>query len=115
MCLRAAGVAAWVPPLRLGSTQVWQLPGRPGYSSFHAQHPAQCAALTRHTDEQRREPTSELPAGCSVAGLRAKSLQSRPTVSPPPVNCSPPGSPVHGILQARTLEWVAMPSSTGSS
>ena len=28
---------------------------------------------------------------------------------------SPPGSPVHGILQARILEWVAMPSSRGSS
>ena len=28
--------------------------------------------------------------------------------------CSPPGSSVHGILQARILEWVAMPSSRGS-
>ena len=32
-----------------------------------------------------------------------------------PVDCSPPGSPVHGILQARILEWVALPSSRGSS
>ena len=32
-----------------------------------------------------------------------------------PVDCSPPGSSVHGILQARTLEGVAMPSSRGSS
>ena len=31
------------------------------------------------------------------------------------VNCSPPGSPVHGILQARILEWVAISSSRGSS
>ena len=30
-------------------------------------------------------------------------------------DCSPPGSSVHGILQARILEWVAMPSSRGSS
>ena len=28
-----------------------------------------------------------------------------------PMDCSPPGSSVHGILQARRLEWVAMPSS----
>ena len=28
-------------------------------------------------------------------------------------DCSPPGSSVHGILQARTLEWVAVPSSRG--
>ena len=32
-----------------------------------------------------------------------------------PLDCSPPGSSIHGILQARTLEWVAMPSSRGSS
>ena len=32
-----------------------------------------------------------------------------------PMDCSPPGSSVHGISQARILEWVAMPSSGGSS
>ena len=32
-----------------------------------------------------------------------------------PMDCSPPGSSVLGILQARTLEWVSMPSSRGSS
>ena len=32
-----------------------------------------------------------------------------------PVDCSPLGSHVHGILQARILEWVAMASSRGSS
>ena len=32
-----------------------------------------------------------------------------------PIDCGPPGSSVHGILQARTLERVAMPSSRGSS
>ena len=31
------------------------------------------------------------------------------------MNCSPPGSSVHGILQARILKWVALPSSRGSS
>ena len=31
------------------------------------------------------------------------------------MDCGPPGSPVHGILQARTLEWVARPSSRGPS
>ena len=31
------------------------------------------------------------------------------------VDCSPPGSSVHGILQARILEWVAMPTSGASS
>ena len=32
-----------------------------------------------------------------------------------PVDCSLPASSVHGILQTRILEWVAMPSSRGSS
>ena len=32
-----------------------------------------------------------------------------------PMDCSPPGSSVHGILQARILEWVAIPFSRGSS
>ena len=32
-----------------------------------------------------------------------------------PRDCSPPGSSVHGILQARILEWVPMPSPSGSS
>ena len=32
-----------------------------------------------------------------------------------PVDCSPPGSSVHGILQARILEWVFIPFSRGSS
>ena len=37
----------------------------------------------------------------------AKSLQSCPTLYDP-IDGSPPGSPVPGILQARTLEWVAI-------
>ena len=37
----------------------------------------------------------------------AKSLQSCPTLCNP-MDGSPPGSPVPGILQARTLEWVAI-------
>ena len=44
----------------------------------------------------------------------AKSLQLCPTLQDP-MDCSPLGSSVHGILQARILEWVALPSSRGSS
>ena len=42
---------------------------------------------------------------CSAAA--AKSLQSCPTLCDP-TDDSPPGSPVPGILQARTMEWVAI-------
>ena len=44
----------------------------------------------------------------------AKLLQSCPTLCDPR-DCSPPGFSVHRIFQARMLEWVAMPSSRGSS
>ena len=41
------------------------------------------------------------------AATAAKSLQSCPTLCDP-IDGSPPGSPIPGILQARTLEWVAI-------
>ena len=43
----------------------------------------------------------------NAATAAAKSLQSCPTLCDP-IDSSPPGSPVLGILQARTLEWVAI-------
>ena len=67
-----------------------------------------------------RNPVAELcrvvPAGrmylwrlvfCFKDAAAAKSLQSCPTLCDP-IDRSPPGSPVPGILQARTLEWVAI-------
>ena len=42
-----------------------------------------------------------------AAAAAAKSRQSCPTLCDP-LDGSPPGSPVAGILQARTLEWVAI-------
>ena len=50
---------------------------------------------------------SELPAAAA-----AKSLQSCLTLCDP-IDGSPPGSPIPGILQARTLEWVAISFFTG--
>ena len=44
---------------------------------------------------------------CLAAAAAAKSLQSCPTLCDP-IDGSPPGSPVPGILQARTLEWVSI-------
>ena len=40
--------------------------------------------------------------------------RSNPTFCDPK-DCNPPGSSVHGIFQARILEWVAIPSSRGST
>ena len=49
-----------------------------------------------------------------VAAAAAKSLQSWPTLCDP-IDGSPPGSPVPGILQARTLEWVAISFSNANT
>ena len=46
-------------------------------------------------------------AAAAAAAAAAKSLQSCPTLCNP-IDGSPPGSPIPGILQARTLEWVAI-------
>ena len=43
----------------------------------------------------------------TMTAAAAKSLQSCPTLCDP-IDGSPPGSPVPGILQARTLEWIAI-------
>ena len=50
---------------------------------------------------------SHLRAACYVASVMSALCN--------PMDCSLPGSSVHGILQARTLEWVAIPFSRGSS
>jgi len=49
-----------------------------------------------------------------AAAAAAKSLQLCPTLCDP-IDGSPPGSPVPGILQARTLEWGAIAFSEGKS
>ena len=46
--------------------------------------------------------------------MHAQSLQPCPTLCDP-IDCSPPGSSVHGSLKARVLEGIAMPFSRGSS
>ena len=59
-------------------------------------------------------PEARIPAPGQWLSGSAACAQSRLTLCDP-TDCSPPGSSVHGILQARILEWVAMPFSRGSS
>ena len=53
------------------------------------------------------ESSARCISDCCVFLCYAKSLQSCPTLCDP-IDGSPPGSPIPGILQARTLEWVAI-------
>ena len=64
-----------------------------------------CCVLFLFVFWKKREIFCAFP--CLVA-------QSCPTLCDP-MDCSPPGSSVRGILQARILEWIAMPYSKGSS
>ena len=51
---------------------------------------------------------------CMKVKSKSEVTQSCPTLSDP-MDCSLPGSSIHGIFQARVLEWVAISSSKGSS
>ena len=53
------------------------------------------------------QPSHPLSIHAAAAAAAAKSLQSCPTLCDP-IDGSPPGSPIPGILQARMLEWVAI-------
>ena len=74
------------------------------HTSFYSPH----IPCSPQPDIQIQLNVYSLPCVC------AGSLQLCPTLSNP-MDCNLPGSSAHGILQARTLEWVVMPSSRGSS
>ena len=77
-----------------------------------------CLEQPRHGNKpSAHQQKNQVPVVCvyiytyicayNTVAAAAKSLQSRPTLCDP-IDGSPPGSPVPGILQARTLEWVAV-------
>ena len=73
------------------------------------EHPGQIVNILAFWDQS--VTTIQLCSGNKTACMHA---QSCPTLCNP-VDCSPPGSSVHGIIQAIILVWVVMPSSRGSS
>ena len=74
-----------------------------GHRITHSQHPPILCFLPTPI------PLPQFPLPSTAAAAAAASLQSCPTLCDP-IDGSPPGSPVPGILQAKTLEWVAIPS-----
>ena len=81
---------------------------RSAFFTFQLSHPymttGKTIALTRQTFVGK---VTSLLFNMLSAAAAAKSLQSCPTLCDP-MDGSPPGSPFPGILQARTLEWVAI-------
>ena len=95
-CVRASQqrILLWAQPCRVGDGR-----GR--------------RAEPRH--KARKGQSEHWRLGMGVGGVHARSVtQSCPTLCDP-MGCSPPGSSVHGILQARILDWAAVLSSRGSS
>ena len=66
------------------------------------------------TSSAKKSPVHAFDWICSMSVCAYQVAQSCPTLCDP-LGCSPPGSSVHGILQARILECTAMPSSRESS
>ena len=73
-----------------------------------------CPACQGHSLPPSLQGSPVWVHAAAAAAAAAKSLQSCPTLCNP-IDSSPPGSPVPGILQARTLEWVAISFTRGSS
>ena len=97
-----------------GSLENWGLP------SQYPQHPASEACDPKSQVRARENsvaPSSHLSTSKWFLELEftgVMNAQSRPPLCDP-MDCSPPGSSAHGILQARILEWVAMCFSRESS
>ena len=97
----------WNTQESIHSIRKWTQP----HTHIHAHRPMQESSVHTWT------PCSSLvSAEFRLWPVKLKALvgQSCPTLWDL-MDCSPPGSSVHGILQARVLEWVAIPSSRGSS
>ena len=63
---------------------------------------------------KKRKVNSQWFKSCCQTCVHAQSLQSCPTLCYP-MDCSPPGSSLHGISQGRIMKWVVMPSSRRST
>ena len=102
-------------PSQLYSSQPLQQSGVPFCIRLLACHlPPPTTTLTSETgksaakgQEHRHPISTAAPAPAAAAAAAAKSLQSCPTLCDP-TDGSTPGFAVPGILQARTLEWVAI-------
>ena len=100
-----SSILAWRIPWAEEPAELWSI------GSQSVRHDWSDLASTREAEGVQRTDHCREPQGC---GLCCQLLQSCLTLWDP-MDCSLPGSSVHGILQARILEWVAMPSSRGSS
>ena len=109
-----------VPQKTKNGVAIWSRSPTPGYTSrqnysSNTYIHSSVYSSTIHNSQTMETPTCRSTDGwIKVWCVLAKSLWSSPTLWNP-MDCSPRGSSVHGILQARILDWVVMSSSRGSS
>ena len=95
-----------------GVCAVWCLHSLEIKKSFRGDNPRERGKVTVGFHDFHSNSFSFTPV--SPYAIRVLVAQSCPTLCNAR-DCSPPGSSVHGILQARVLEWAAIPFSRGSS
>ena len=97
------------PPANAGA--VGSIPGSGRSPGEGNGNPLQYSCLENHMDRGdwwvAVHVVAKSQAAAAAAAAAAKSLQSCLTLCDP-IDSSPPGSPIPGIPQARTLEWVAI-------
>ena len=76
-------------------------------------HQDTCKTREHHSGDSMMMDEINYQCTSEAAAAAAKSIQSCPTLCDP-IDGSPPGSAIPGILQARTLEWVAIAFSVQS-
>ena len=91
------------------SITAWRIPWteEPGRLQSMGSQELDMTYRLKRERERERHPLSQVWGESTAAGAAAKSLQSCPTLCEP-IDGSPPGSPIPGILQERTLEWGAI-------
>ena len=113
---RVIGIIYQCQIIRWRGMHIHNVRGRPGQVQLHAQRPYRCLLpKPAHIVSGSRRLNSRAQAPGKVK-VKAKALVTQSCLTlHDHMNCSLSGSSVHGILQARILEWVAMLSSRGSS
>ena len=84
------------------------------YALYTRYPPGFLASLINRNRSEGRQGFIRAPAAAGDGESESEVTQSCPTLCDP-MDCSLPGSSLHGILQARVLEWVAISFSRGSS
>ena len=100
-------VLEWVAIAFSGKAKTREFHGGPVVDSWFPLQGAQFPSLNRELRSQKPHSATKERKERKKAAAAAKSLQSCPTLCDP-IDGSPPGFPVPGIPQARTLEWVAI-------